>query len=283
MKIVNRINNNVVLVHDGVQLMIVTGKGIGFKVYPDDDADESLIEQRYIMQEKDVAQYISILKEIPKEFIDAAKEVLVIGEEKLKRTLPVNLVFALADHFFFTYQRVIKGQMVAHPLKWEIQQLYPIELEIGRAAVDIVNQIIPVTIPEEEDVFVAMHFINYSYEDNVSYNPVEVMELLNQSIKILEATFDYNFDKYSPIFSRFIVHLRFFIIRMLRFELDDNKNEDLAKTVKKMYPDAYQCAEKIAEHMQTAQNKNAIESEKVYLALHINRLIEDKRGKKDDK
>ena len=33
MEVINRINNNVVLVHDGKNRMIVTGKGIGFKVF----------------------------------------------------------------------------------------------------------------------------------------------------------------------------------------------------------------------------------------------------------
>ena len=51
MRVINRINNNVVLVKDGTQKKIVTGKGLGFKVYPGDSINERLIEQRFILQE----------------------------------------------------------------------------------------------------------------------------------------------------------------------------------------------------------------------------------------
>ncbi|MCR0457942.1 CAT RNA binding domain-containing protein [[Clostridium] innocuum] len=71
MKVINRINNNVVLIKDGTQKMIVTGKGLGFEVYPGNDVIEQLIEQRFILQEHtDDVYYIKLLKSLPMETLN---------------------------------------------------------------------------------------------------------------------------------------------------------------------------------------------------------------------
>ena len=84
MKVINRINNNVGLIKDGTQKMIVTGKGLGFQVYPGNDVNEQLIEQRFILQEHtDDVYYIKLLKSLPMETLNVCEEIIVKANEML--------------------------------------------------------------------------------------------------------------------------------------------------------------------------------------------------------
>lgn len=82
MKVIKRINNNVVLVDEIGRQTIVTGKGVGFKVYPGDEVNESFIEQRFILEEKKSSDYyVQLLKDIPMEYLNEAKKNRRYGKE----------------------------------------------------------------------------------------------------------------------------------------------------------------------------------------------------------
>ena len=82
MKVINRINNNVVLVRNRGKKMIVTGKGVGFKVYPGDTVNEQFVEQKFILQEDcDTDYYVKMLQEISAETLGLSKKIVEIAEE----------------------------------------------------------------------------------------------------------------------------------------------------------------------------------------------------------
>ena len=88
MRVINRINNNVVLVKDGTQKKIVTGKGLGFKVYPGDSINERLIEQRFILQENsDEDYYVKMLKNIPLEQIKVCEKIVEKRQGTVRKTI----------------------------------------------------------------------------------------------------------------------------------------------------------------------------------------------------
>lgn len=274
MEVINRINNNVVLVNDGKNRMIVTGKGIGFKVYPGDVINERFVEQRFILQkENDDNYYINLLKEVDMELLNVSKKIVELAENELKYTFSMDLIFSLADHLSFSIERYKQNMAIDHPLAWEIKQFYPREMKVGFDAVALLRKTTGFDVPDGEAVFIAMHLVNSSGGLSDQYNVEELTEVMMKIISMMEERLEVKIDQTTTAFSRFITHLRYYLIRQLNFEIDDSINEELLEIVKEKYPRAYECALMITEYLDRQYGNQSADSEKLYLTLHINRLL----------
>lgn len=274
MKVINRINNNVVLVKDGTQKMIVTGKGLGFQVYPGNDVKEQLIEQRFILQEHtDDVYYIKLLKSLSMETLNVCEEIIVKANEMLGKPVSGNLMFALADHLKFTMERMQKKMLIDHPLANEIKQFYPKEMEVGYYALRLIKERLHIDLPQGEAVFLTMHVVNALGGLSEAYDVSQLTDVMAEIVSFIESYFACTIDQNSTSFSRFITHLRYYLIRQLNFEIEESINDELLEIVQEKYPKAYACAQSIADKMDALYQNTSADSEKLYLTLHINRLI----------
>lgn len=277
MKVINRINNNVVLVKDGTQKMIVTGKGLGFQVYPGNDVKEHLIEQRFVLQEtNDDAYYMNLLKELPVETLTICEGIIIKASEMLGKPISGNLMFALADHIKFTMERMQKQMLIDHPLANEIKQFYPKEMEVGRYALRLIQEHTHTQLPDGEAVFLTMHIVNALGGLSEAYDVAQLTDVMAEIVTYIETYFQCTIDQNSTSFSRFITHLRYYLIRQLNFEIEESINDELLEIVQEKYPKAYACAQSIADQMDARYHNTSADSEKLYLTLHINRLLKMK-------
>lgn len=274
MKVINRINNNVVLVKDGTQKMIVTGKGLGFQVYPGNDVKEQLIEQRFVLQEHtDDVYYIKLLKSLSMETLNVCEEIIVKANEMLGKPVSGNLMFALADHLKFTMERMQKQMLIDHPLANEIKQFYPKEMEVGYYALRLIKERLHIDLPQGEAVFLTMHVVNALGGLSEAYDVSQLTDVMAEIVSFIESYFACTIDQNSTSFSRFITHLRYYLIRQLNFEIEESINDELLEIVQEKYPKAYAFAQSIADKMDALYQNTSADSEKLYLTLHINRLI----------
>ena len=274
MRVINRINNNVVLVKENHQKLIVTGKGLGFQVYPGDEVKEALIEQRFVLQtQQDETYYVEMLKKIPLELLTVCEKIVRKATAVLGKPLSDNLIFALADHMNFTIDRMNKGMLIDHPLANEIKQFYPKELEVGNLALQMIKTELGITMPKGEGVFITMHIVNAVGGLSDAYDVGELTGMMMKIVAFIEDWFHCTINQETTSFSRFITHLRYYLIRQLNFEIEDSINDELLDIVKEKYPDAFACAEQIAEDLDKAYQSKSADSEKLYLTLHINRLL----------
>lgn len=277
MHVINRINNNVVLVSDNGRRMIVIGKGLGFKAYPGDHVPERAIQQRYVLQDDDnEAYFIELLKSIPAEMLDIAKRIVDTASDELETNLPANLVFPLADHIGFTVERLRSGMTISHPLTWEIRQFFPAEYKAGMSAVAILSHALNIRVPEAEASFLAMHFVNALGGLGTRYDALDLANTMVEIVSIVENHYGQPVDQGSISFSRFITHLRYCLAGRMEPETnnDDSANAELIQIVRREYPDAFACAHKIVDYLATFRPKptTSDDNELLYLALHVNRL-----------
>lgn len=274
MRVINRINNNVVLVKENHQKLIVTGKGLGFQVYPGDEVKEALIEQRFVLQtNQDETYYVEMLKKIPLELLTVCEKIVHKAMAVLGKQLSDNLIFALADHMNFTIDRMKKGMLIDHPLANEIKQFYPKELEVGNYALQLINKELGLELPKGEAVFITMHIVNAVGGLSDAYDVSELTGMMMKIVSYIEGQFHCNINQETTSFSRFITHLRYYLIRQLNFEIEDSINDELLDIVKEKYPEAFACAAQIADDLDIAYQSKTADSEKLYLTLHINRLL----------
>lgn len=76
-------------------------------------------------------------------------------------------------------------------------------------------------------------------------------------------------------FSRFVTHFRFYLARLFRENSDQSTDEGIVKVVQESYPEEFECANKITEYLDNTYMKGSNDNERVYLALHIRRILEE--------
>lgn len=274
MKVINRLNNNVVLVKNGSQKMIVIGKGLGYKVYPNDEINGTLIEQRFVLQESnEMDYYLNMLKNLPFELLSICEAIVSLASNQLDKVLPDNLIFALADHLNFAITRSEQNMSLDHPLANEIKYFYPNEMAISIKALSLIKEKLNINLPKGEAVFITMHIVNAVGGLSDAYDITNLTNAMKNTVLYIEQIFQCKVNQESASFSRFITHLRYYLIRQLNFDFEESINSELLDLVKEKYPKAFTCAEQITKYLDSIYNTNTVDSEKLYLTLHINRLI----------
>lgn len=277
MIIEQRINNNVVLANKGGERIIVMGKGIGFKVYPNDKVKKNLIEQTFIPGPTNETNYfVQMLKEIPMELLIVSKEIVEQAKEQLKTQLVPNLVITLADHLNFAVRRFKEGIPLTHPLNWEITHYYPKEMLVAQKSLTIINKKLTRQLPETEIPFLAMHFVNAQVDFSEGFGTMELTEIMTEIVKIVQYHFQIVIDQKSTTFARFVTHLRYYLIRQFNNENTINTlEEELIELIKVKYGNEFLAAKKISRYLEKNFQSITTDNELVFLSLHINRLVKE--------
>ena len=275
MRVIQRLNNNVVLVSKNNQKMVVMGKGIGFKVYPKDIINEKLVEHTYLLREDmGVEDVISFINNISVEVMMLCGEIIQFAKKELQTKLNDNLIVTLSDHIQFALERSDEGIELNHPLHWEIKQVYFKEYEIGKEIIKMISDKIGKKLPDAEAAFIAIHLVNaeMNMEGEKIRQETEITEIIWETINIIQYHFQIKVAQESINFSRFVTHLRYFILRQFNNQHIQKVDTILLDIVKERYEKENQCVEKLAEYFEEAHGWHITSDEKLYLILHINRI-----------
>ncbi|MBS5949027.1 MAG: PRD domain-containing protein [Clostridium sp.] len=275
MKILKKLNNNVVLaLNDKGEEIIVTGKGLGFRKMPYILEDLSLIEKKYIIPQNTKAS--EILESIPNEVIKVTEKVIRSGYKELNMEFNVDILLTLSDHINFAIQRSKEGIGMRSPLQWEIKHLYPKEYEIGFHSLDIIENDLGVKLDKNEAVFIALHFINAQLGKHDMTETTKITTIMGEILNLIKYKFKIEFNEDSFEFTRFVTHIRYFIIRQVNNKPLDNDNNDMFSLMKDKLAEELECVEIIEKHLNKNYGWKCTNDEKLYLMLHIQRIRKEK-------
>ncbi|ADL03814.1 transcriptional antiterminator, BglG [[Clostridium] saccharolyticum WM1] len=270
---VKSLNNNIVLAYDeNHNEVVLFGTGIGFSRKRGDLVEESSVSKLFINDSnKRLAPMIQNLSE---DIVSVTEDIIQYGSRILEKQLHASILIVLADHLYFAMERAKKNQNVDNPLQWEIPHLYPKEYEIGARGVKLIEERLFVKLPPQEASFIALHFVNAQFESQDMSDTLKITEIISRILDIVSYHFQLVLDENSLYYSRFIVHLRYFIIRQETHMKDTIglNDENLLETVKTRYKKSYQCAVKIAKYLNDAYSWDVSKDEIIYLLLHIERI-----------
>ncbi|MCI8668699.1 MAG: PRD domain-containing protein [Lachnospiraceae bacterium] len=273
MRVVKRLNTNVAMAKDsnGVE-MIILGSGVGFPKVPYELTDLNKVERTFYDIDP---QYYEMIKRLPRSVLLSSAIIAELAESQLDCELNPNLPVTLADHLNFAIQRVRKGLAFAEPLAYDIKHLYPKESALGNRALIILKEHTGVDLPACEAVNVAMHIINAetSYGDiHTTMLSLRVIENIN---KIVEEELHFHMDKDSYHYSRFIMHLRYLVQRLMTGQLEHETNTNtFLRSFILEYPEVYGCVQKICNYLKKEHGWVCTKDEILYLMLHVNRVKE---------
>lgn len=272
MRIVKKINNNVALAQDAKgNELVVFGKGVGFPATPYELDDLSRIQRTFY----DVgAKNLSLLKDIPDDIFLAAAAIAENAAEELDCPLNPNMPFVLADHLAFAIQRSREGVVLRTPLAYDVRHLYPVEYQLGRKALTILREYLNIELPEEEAVSLTLHIINAEAEVDDVHLTMTATQIISEIGDRVEDYFDIELDPDSFSYSRFMMHLRYLVQRMMNGKPTavDQSSHELFCAVRREYPEIYDCVRTLVDYFKQNWNWSCTEDEQLYLMIHIQRV-----------
>lgn len=278
MKVLKALNNNALIAQEDGHDVVAIGLGISFRYRKGDEMPTAAAERIFVASTAQPLDRLSaFLTDLPLDNIRIATEICDAAPAILNRKPPESLIIAIADHITFACQRVREGISVENPLKWEIAQLYPRELEVGQRGVALVRERLQVDLPDDEAASIAMHLVNAQFTESGLHRGVRMTETVSQILDIIDRTFEIEVDRRSMSAARFVTHLRYVFARLDGGKQIDAAPGDLVEAISSVYPEAFTCAARICFLLGMAFDTTVAEDEQAFVTLHVARLVQDAR------
>ncbi|NFO75746.1 PRD domain-containing protein [Clostridium botulinum] len=265
MQIVKVMNNSLILARDeNDKEIVVMGKGLGFKRKAGEELDTEKIEKIFVLKnETDTREYVKLIEETPSEYIEITNDIIGYANEKLGGKLNDQIFITLVDHISYALTRYEKNITIQNRLLWELKKFYPKEFEIGKYAVEYINNKLNVKLPEEEAGNIAFHVVNAQTDEAEMQNTMLTIRMLKDIFNIIQYNFGITIDKDSLNYSRFLTHLQFFVQRLLDDRMIESKENFIFEQMIKEYPKEVKCARLIGDYVKKVLNKE-ISNEELY-------------------
>lgn len=271
MKAIKKINNNVAICIDSDNNELVAfGKGIGFPMMPYEITDLSQIFMTFYRIEN---QFYKVLKDIPENVFEVSALIVHEAMCKLRSNLNPNLVISLADHINFAMVRMKNFKEMKILFAYDVQHLYPLETEIGKYAVELIEKKLNVKLPDSEITTIAMHFVNAEEESIDDTDSKQIGDLIDRITVLIERSFTVKIDRKNYNYNRFVMHMRYHLQRILNNTQFSEDNKALIDSMKQSHPEVYEVAIKGGGMISGTLNSSVTESELLYLMIHIARII----------
>lgn len=267
------LNNNVIICNIEDQEVILIGKGIGFNKKPGMHVKQhQSIEKIYkLVQQSHLSHYKALVSMTDDYTLQAIIEAVNIITDSKLIIDDEKLVVSLTDHIIFAYKRIQQQQYITNPFILEIKHLYNAAYIIAERVIKRLNDALNITFPEDEIGFIALHIASNTEMLSLSEMTL-INKLISKATYIIEHDLQFNIDKQSINYQRFIRHIEF-LIRRIQLNERERCSHAVDELLKSQYSLCYNIALKVMKMMQQELNKKIWESEIVFLTLHIHHFM----------
>lgn len=273
-------NNAVVIDDENQQEKIVCGKGIAFKKRPGMEIDEISINQTFILEGGgEYSRFEQLLKDVPLEYLELSSEIINMAKLEFAKKFKDNVIITLSDHLYVAIKRCREGMTISNPLLWDIKNFYEIEYDIGLRALELIKNKFNIQLPDDEAGFIALHIVNVELDEDNMDHIFQVTKVIQEIMTIVKYHFHAEFDTSNVYYYRFITHLKFFALRLLKDnQFNEDEENELLDVVKDKYCTSYECVLKIKDFLEKKYNYTLQEDEIVYLTIHVHRVVHKTKG-----
>ena len=273
-------NNAVVIDDENQQEKIVCGKGIAFKKRPGMEIDEISINQTFILEGGgEYSRFEQLLKDVPLEYLELSSEIINMAKLEFAKKFKDNVIITLSDHLYVAIKRCREGMTISNPLLWDIKNFYEIEYDIGLRALELIKNKFHIQLPNDEAGFIALHIVNVELDEDNMDRIFQVTKVIQEIMTIVKYHFHAEFDTSNVYYYRFITHLKFFALRLLKDnQFNEDEENELLDVVKDKYCTSYECVLKIKDFLEKKYNYTLQEDEIVYLTIHVHRVVHKTKG-----
>jgi Transcriptional antiterminator len=219
-----------------------------------------------------INEYLKLLDSIPPIYLDITQKIVSKAEKELDSKLNISIYFTLSDHLNFAVERSKKNINITNRVYWEIKNYYSEEFKIGIYALDLLNELIGIRLPEEEAANIAFHIINAQSQSNDSRDSMKYAKMIGGIVNLVRYSIGSSLKMEGIHYQRFITHVKFFTERFFNNEMLKDENDVMFEQIATLYPESMEIAFKIKEYIKKVYDGDIPKDELTYLAVHINRL-----------
>lgn len=276
MRVVKVLNNSLVLALDNSgNEVILMGKGIGFHKATGYEFKNEEIEKVFILKDRYLSKnIIKLAAEVDNIYFELTEKIVDYAVKKYNLSLLDHIYLSLTDHLSFAIKRLENNILVPNFYAVEMKGFNPIEYDIGLYALKMTKEHLNYILPEDEAGNIAFHFINAQFDHPYNDKNREINQVINDILDIVKYYFsiDYHYDSFS--YSRYVIHLRFFVQRVLaRKLLTEDETLILYDNLVDKLSSELLCVDRISLYINKRFDLNLNRAESIYLALHINRVL----------
>lgn len=270
-KILN--NNAIEILENGTEIIII-GNGVGFNHKVSDYITMKENYKLYTLQNNLLKiQFKALLNEIPFKCIELTQEIIDMAKTDLNRNFNQGLLVSLSDHINFVSKNYLKGYGSYSLVSEEIKRFYHEEYEVGLKALDLINRYYQINLNKKEASAIAFHLINAEFNNNVS-KTTSILKSIDDILNIIEANLGLELPEDSLYYSRLVIHLKFFMQRVIKGESDDENFEKLIISAKSDINKKIGITlDSIERYLNEEFDYVLSEAERFYLLVHISRII----------
>lgn len=271
-------NNNVAMVEDEGVECIAIGRGITFGRSRGDELDTSAVEKVFTLDDPDSLNRLErLIKGIPSEYLSVAEDIVAMLRAELGSDVDDNVLIALTDHISMAIERERAEVPCDNPLLMETRRFYKKEFALALRAQDIIEDRLGIRVSEGEVGFITLHIVNATMQQRADHLMLSI-SMINEILGIVAEAFDLVYDEESIQYERFLRHLQFFAQRVLDKSVVQSEDTFLFHLGKDQYPAAFECTERIGEHVASTYGCAVADAEKGYLVYHIMNLVNAARA-----
>ena len=270
-KILN--NNAIEILENGTEIIII-GNGVGFNHKVNDYITMKENYKLYTLQNNLLKiQFKALLNEIPFKCIELTQEIIDMAKTDLNRNFNQGLLVSLSDHINFVSKNYLKGYGSYSLVSEEIKRFYHEEYEVGLKALDLINRYYQINLNKKEASAIAFHLINAEFNNNWDFKGIFIL-YIDDILNIIEANFGLELPEDSLYYSRVVIHLKFFMQRVIKGESDDENFEKLIISAKSDINKKIGITlDSIERYLNEEFDYVLSEAERFYLLVHISRII----------
>lgn len=269
------INNNVALVEDNLgKESIVIGKGCGFQKKEGDIINSADIEKEYSKLETNNINLVDYFKDINYKVLLVCDEVKLLISDYYSLEYTDFMYLSLIDHINGSVYRINSNINVENEISNEDLSFYSTEVELANKTKDLIEKELQINFNDNELSFLILHFIGILYDLKYTTINKKIVSISNEILNIICSSTGKDFEDFS--IERLKIHLKFFLIRQFNKnikELKTDADDDLYIFLKEKYPNAEKILFEIIDHLEANYNLNVSLNEKLYLLIHIIKII----------
>ena len=168
-----------------------------------------------------------------------------------------DILLSLADHIYFAIKRIKEKDFPSNPFNMDIQLMFPDEYSVALKAKEVIEKYTHEEINADEIAFITLH-IHSAISVNKVGQSMEVMRVIREFFKKLQADLNIRIDVNSLSYIRLMNHIKFLLLRLNN---DEELQMDITEFTKEKFPFAYEQARVLCEQLSRVLHKDLPDSE----------------------
>lgn len=214
-----------------------------------------------------------LINQIPEGVFEITDEIISYASKELDTELDNQIYISLSDHISFAIKRFKNNISLKNDLLNEIRRIHKKEFKVALWVVDYLNEKLEINLPEDEAGFIALHFVNATY-NKITTESITSTNIIKDILQIIRLNYKLEFNEDDLNYDRLLTHLKYFTKRIITSSKEENTSDEIfAKIIENSYSEAYKCALKIKDYIENTYNYEVNEDEIIYLTMHIHRVV----------